>query len=114
MDVTNLTAVFSALADPTRRAIVARLSQGDAAVKDLTVMFSLSGPAITKHLKVLESAGLISRRREGQHRPCKLEAQALAPAAEWIGQYREAWQDQLDRLGEFLAERRGHGGRQKT
>ncbi|MFO0553398.1 MAG: metalloregulator ArsR/SmtB family transcription factor [Polyangiaceae bacterium] len=98
----DLSAIFSALADPTRRAILARLSEGDAPVKDLAEPFELSGPAITKHLKVLERAGLISRSREGQQRPCKLEAQALAPAAEWIEQYRAMWEERFDRLGAFL------------
>lgn len=98
----DLTMIFSALADPTRRAILARLSQGDAPVKDLVGPFALSGPAITKHLKVLEQAGLISRSREGQQRPCRLEAQALAPAAEWIDQYRAMWEERFDRLDAFL------------
>ncbi len=102
MQATNLSIVFSALADPTRRAILARLSDGEAPVKDLAEPFDLSGPAITKHLKVLERAGLISRSREGQQRPCRLEASALEPAAEWIEQYRAMWEDRLDRLGEFL------------
>jgi DNA-binding transcriptional ArsR family regulator len=98
----DLSAIFSALADPTRRAILARLSDGDAAVKDLSEPFDLSGPAITKHLKVLEHAGLISRSREGQQRPCRLEPRALAPAADWIDQYRQMWEATLDRLGSYL------------
>ncbi|MBL8683564.1 MAG: helix-turn-helix transcriptional regulator [Myxococcales bacterium] len=103
MQTADLSTVFAALADPTRRAIVARLSEGDAAVKELAEPFALSGPAITKHLKVLERAGLISRSREGKLRPCRLEASALAPAADWIDQYRAMWEAQLDRLGELLA-----------
>jgi DNA-binding transcriptional ArsR family regulator len=98
----DLSTIFAALADPTRRAILARLSAGDAPVKDLAEPFELSGPAITKHLKVLERAGLISRSREGQQRPCRLEARALAPAADWIGQYREMWEERLDRLDSYL------------
>jgi DNA-binding transcriptional ArsR family regulator len=99
---TDLSAVFSALADPTRRAILARLSEGEAPVKDLAAPFDLSGPAITKHLHVLERAGLISRGREGQLRPCRLEPGALAPAAHWIDQYRAAWEQRLDRLDAYL------------
>lgn len=102
MSQPDLSSVFAALADPTRRAILARLSESDAAVKDLAEPFDLSGPAITKHLKVLERAGLISRSREGQQRPCRLEPQALAPAAEWIEQYRTMWEAQLDRLDSYL------------
>ena len=98
----DLSALFGALADPTRRAILARLSEGDAPVKDLAKPFDLSGPAITKHLKVLERAGLISRSREGQQRPCRLEPRALAPAAEWIEQYRAMWEERLDRLDAYL------------
>ncbi len=98
----DLSTIFSALADPTRRAILARLSLGDAPVKDLASPFELSGPAITKHLKVLERAGLISRSRDGQQRPCRLEAKTLEPAAEWIEQYRAMWEEELDRLGEYL------------
>lgn len=102
MQAADLSTVFAALADPTRRAILARLSEGEAPVKELAEPFALSGPAITKHLKVLERAGLISRSREGQQRPCRLEPQALAPAAEWIDQYRAMWEAQFDRLDAFL------------
>jgi DNA-binding transcriptional ArsR family regulator len=98
----NVSTIFAALADPTRRAILARLSKGEAPVKDLAEPFSLSGPAITKHLKVLERAGLISRSREGQQRPCRLEPRALAPAADWIEQYRTMWEERLDRLDAYL------------
>ncbi len=100
--VSDLSTLFAALADPTRRAILARLSTGDAPVKDLVEPFGLSGPAITKHLKVLQNAGLISRSREGQQRPCRLEPQALAPAADWIDQYRSMWEDRFDRLDAYL------------
>lgn len=103
MTAPNLDHVFQALADPTRRAILARLAAGPAPVKELAEPFDLSGPAITKHLKVLEHAGLISRSRAGQLRPCRLEAEALAPAVEWLEQYRVFWEEHLDRLGEYLA-----------
>lgn len=102
MQPADLSMIFSALADPTRRAILARLSEGEAPVKDLVAPFELSGPAITKHLKVLERAGLISRSREGQQRPCKLEPRALEPAADFLEQYRGMWEERLDRLGEYL------------
>jgi DNA-binding transcriptional ArsR family regulator len=98
----DLSLIFSALADPTRRAILARLSRGEAPVKELAKPFELSGPAITKHLKVLERAGLISRGRERQRRPCRLEARALEPALDWLEQYRAMWEAQLDRLGSYL------------
>jgi DNA-binding transcriptional ArsR family regulator len=98
----DLSAIFSALADPTRRAILARLSEGEAPVKDLAEPFELSGPAITKHLKVLERAGLISRLREGQRRPCRLEAGALEPAAAFLEGYREMWEERFDRLDAHL------------
>jgi DNA-binding transcriptional ArsR family regulator len=102
MPPADLSILFAALADPTRRAILARLSQGEAPVKDLVEPFDLSGPAITKHLKVLERAGLISRSRDGQQRPCKLEPRALEPAAEFLEQYRAMWEERFDRLDEFL------------
>ena len=102
MQATDLSMVFSALADPTRRAILAQLSSGQAPVKDLAEPFDLSGPAITKHLKVLERAGLISRGREGQQRPCRLEPRALEPAADWIEQYPLMWEENFDRLGAYL------------
>lgn len=102
MQSASLSTLFAALADPTRRAILSRLSEGDAPVKDLAAPFDLSGPAITKHLKVLERAGLISRSRDGQQRPCRLEPRALAPAADWIEQYRAMWDERLDRLDDYL------------
>jgi DNA-binding transcriptional ArsR family regulator len=102
MSSAALSMVFSALADPTRRAILQRLSRGEAPVKDLAEPFALSGPAITKHLKVLERAGLITRSREGQQRPCRLEPGALEPAAAFLEAYRVMWEEKLDRLGEHL------------
>jgi DNA-binding transcriptional ArsR family regulator len=112
----NLTTVFSALADPTRRAILARLSTGEAPVKELARPFKLSAPAITKHLKVLERAGLISRSRRAQERPCRLEAQPLEEAADWIEHYRQIWEERFDRLDEYLktvTSKRGKHGRKK-
>jgi DNA-binding transcriptional ArsR family regulator len=97
-----LSTTFAALADPTRRAILARLSLGESSVTDLAQPFSMSAPAITKHLKVLQRAGLISQGRQAQWRPCKLEAQPLREAADWVGQYRRHWEDSLDRLEDYL------------
>lgn len=98
----KLTLTFTALSDPTRRAILARLSQGETTVKDLAKPFDMSGPAITKHLKVLEKAGLISRSREAQWRPCRIEAEPLKEVAEWIGTYKKIWEDSFDRLDAYL------------
>jgi DNA-binding transcriptional ArsR family regulator len=99
-----LSATFAALADPTRRAILARLSLGETSVTELAKPFAMSGPAVTKHLKVLEKAGLISRSREAQWRPAKLEAAALKPVAEWLDDYRRLWERSFDRLDDYLAE----------
>jgi DNA-binding transcriptional ArsR family regulator len=104
MAVDTLSVVFSALADPTRRAILERLSHGEATVLELAAPFAMSLPAVSKHLKVLERAGLISRGREAQWRPCRLEAQALQGAADWLDEYRQLWEERLDRLGEYLRE----------
>ncbi len=98
----RLTTTFSALADPTRRAILARLTLGQASVNELVQPFNLSQPAISKHLKVLERAGLITRGREAQWRPCKLEAAALKDVADWLEPYRRLWEERLDRLEEHL------------
>jgi DNA-binding transcriptional ArsR family regulator len=100
----QLSATFAALADPTRRAILARLSQGETTVKDLIAPFDLSPPAISKHLKVLEHSGLISRSRSAQWRPCKLEPQPLKEVADWLSQYKVIWDQQLDRLDAYLQE----------
>jgi len=100
----RLTATFSALADPTRRAILARLSLGETSVTELAQPFEMTMPAITKHLKVLENAGLISRGREAQWRPCKIEAEPLKAATDWIDQYRQHWEERFDRLDEYLKE----------
>lgn len=99
-----LSATFSALADPTRRAILARLALGETSVGELAKPFAMSGPAVTKHLKVLEKAGLISRSREAQWRPAKLEPAALKAVTEWLEQYRRHWEQSFDRLEDYLAE----------
>lgn len=98
----QLSLTFSALADPTRRAILARLSKGEATVNELAAPFDISPPAITKHLKVLEKAGLISRGKEAQWRPCQLNGEALKPAVDWMEQYRMFWEESFDRLDEYL------------
>lgn len=95
---------LAALADPTRRAILARLSQGEASVTELAAPFDISQPSISKHLKVLERAGLISRGRHAQFRPCRLEAAPLRAVADWVEQYRAYWDDHLDNLDTYLKE----------
>jgi DNA-binding transcriptional ArsR family regulator len=108
----RLDEVFSALADPTRRAILARLSQGDSSVGELAEPFEISLPAISKHLKVLEGAGLVARRRDGRIHHCRLVAEPLGEAIDWIARYGRFWETQLDSLETFLAEQRGgHGPR---
>jgi DNA-binding transcriptional ArsR family regulator len=99
-----LDATFAALADPTRRAILARLALGETTVSDLAAPFAMSGPAISKHLKVLERAGLITRGREAQWRPCRLRATPLQSAADWLDSYRRFWEDSFDRLDDYLQE----------
>ena len=100
----RLSKTFSALADPTRRVILARLASGDATVGELAEPFAMSLPAVSKHLKVLEHAGLISRSREAQWRPCRLDPAPLRGAADWIEDYRQFWEESFDRLDEYLAE----------
>jgi DNA-binding transcriptional ArsR family regulator len=100
----RLDATFAALADPTRRAILARLALGEASVSELAEPFAISQPAISKHLKVLEHAGLISRRRDAQRRPRRLEAEPLAEATEWLVGYRQFWEGSFERLDDLLAE----------
>jgi DNA-binding transcriptional ArsR family regulator len=97
-----LSATFSALADPTRRAILARLSLGETSVSELAEPFKISLPAVSRHLKVLEHAGLIARGREAQWRPCRLEPQALKSVDEWLEEYRRLWEQRLDRLENYL------------
>ena len=98
----TLTATFSALADPTRRAMLARLSQGPATVGELAAPFDISLPTVSRHLKVLEEAGLVSKSRSGQFRPCRLEPAPLAAADAWIGQYRSFFAERFDRLDEQI------------
>ena len=104
MTPARLDATFTALADPTRRAILARLTSGDASVMELAEPFAMSQPAISKHLKVLERAGLISRGRDAQRRPCRLDAAPLAEANEWLERYRRHWETQFQRLDILLEE----------
>jgi DNA-binding transcriptional ArsR family regulator len=100
----HLSATFAALADPTRRAILARLASGEASVTKLAEPFAMTMPAISKHLKVLEHAGLIARGREAQWRPCRLEGGRLKEVADWVEHYRRFWEQSFDRLDEYLRE----------
>jgi DNA-binding transcriptional ArsR family regulator len=100
----HLSTTYAALADPTRRAILARLAAGEATVGELAGPFAISLPAVSKHLKVLERAGLIARGRKAQWRPCRLEAGPLKDAARWLDHYRRFWDDSFDRLDEYLGE----------
>jgi DNA-binding transcriptional ArsR family regulator len=99
-----LSTTFAALADPTRRAILARLASGEANVTELAAPFDMSLPAISKHLKVLQRAGLIEQGRQAQWRPCRLKAEGLRDVADWVGQYRRHWEASLDRLDDYLRE----------
>src|ERR1700728_5326593 len=109
MPADRLTATFSALADPTRRAILARLISGETSVTELAEPFAMSLPAISKHLKVLERAGLIVRSREAQWRPCRLEPRPLKGAADWLEHYRCFWEESFDRLEGYLKDLQGKG-----
>lgn len=114
----QLSATFAALADPTRRAILERLRQGECSVGDLAAPFAetMSMPAVSKHLRVLEKAGLISQRREAQWRHCRVEARALKPILDWTEHYRELWEGRLDRMDDYLKELQGsskHGTRKQ-
>ena len=100
----RLDAAFAALADPTRRAIIARLAGGEASVTELAEPFAMTQPAVSKHLKVLERAGLISRHRDAQRRPCRLEARALRDATEWLDGYRRFWSESFARLDDLLGD----------
>jgi DNA-binding transcriptional ArsR family regulator len=99
-----LDATFAALADPTRRAIIARLAEGEATVTELAEPFAISQPAISKHLTVLERAGLVTRRRDAQRRPCRLEPRPLKAATDWLERYRDYWEESYQRLDDVLAE----------
>jgi DNA-binding transcriptional ArsR family regulator len=98
----HLTTTFAALSDPTRRAILARLATGQATVTELAAPFAMSLPAVSRHLKVLEHAGLITRRREAQWRPCRIKAGPLKDVADWVAHYRRFWTESLDRLDDYL------------
>lgn len=100
--VDHLSATFSALADPTRRAMLARLAKGEASVNELAAPFAMSLPAISKHIKVLEKAGLVTKGRDAQWRPCRIDAEQLKVAMDWIGQYKQFWEERLDRLDTYL------------
>ena len=102
MNTDHLSATFAALADPTRRAILARLASGECSVSELAEPFEMSMPAVSKHLRVLEQAGLISKRRDAQKRPCRIEAAPLKDVAEWAERYRHIWEKRLDRLDAYL------------
>ncbi len=102
--IDHLSVTFAALADPTRRAILARLSKGEASVTELAEPFDMSLPAISRHLKVLENAGLITRGRDAQWRPCRIEAARLKEVSDWLGHYRRFWEESFDRLDEYLHE----------
>jgi DNA-binding transcriptional ArsR family regulator len=104
MSPDRLNTTFSALADPTRRAILARLVSGERSVTELAEPFAISLPAVSRHLKVLERAGLIARGREAQWRPCRLDAGPLKDVADWVTRYRQFWEQSLDRLDEYLHE----------
>lgn len=113
MATDQLTSTFAALADPTRRAILTRLSKGERSVSELAQPFEMTLPAISKHLKVLEKAGLIERSRAAQYRPCKLNAKPLREAAHWVEQYRQFWEQRLDRLEDYLAALQNQHGQGK-
>ncbi len=104
MSTDQLSVTFAALADPTRRAILAHLVKGETSVTELAKPFQMSLPAISKHLKVMERAGLIMRSREAQWRPCQIKAESLKDAADWLEQYRQFWEESLDRLDDYLQE----------
>jgi len=103
-ELDQLSATFAALADPTRRAILARLASGEASVTELSEPFDMSMPAVSKHLKVLERAGLIERTRDAQWRPCRLDAGPLKEVDDWVSKYRRFWEQSFDRLDEYLRE----------
>ena len=114
----QLSATFAALADPTRRAILAQLVTGECSVTELAAPFDMSMPAVSKHLRVLERAGLVARGREAQWRPCRIDATPLKQAAEWTGQFRAIWEQRFDRLDTYLQqlkakETRKHGRKQR-
>jgi DNA-binding transcriptional ArsR family regulator len=107
----HLSATFAALSDPTRRAILARLSQGELSVKELSEPFLITAPSITKHLKVLERAGLITRSRDAQKRPCRLDNAPLQEVDKWLDRYRRSWEHSMNRLDDYLGELEAKGER---
>lgn len=109
MPSTQLDTTLSALADPTRRAILARLTSGERNVTELAEPFEMTMPAVTKHIKVLEKAGLIERSRDAQKRPCRLRAAPLKEVSDWVEDYRQSWEESLDRLGGYLQELQSKG-----
>jgi DNA-binding transcriptional ArsR family regulator len=111
MPTDSLSSTFSALADPTRRAILWRLARGQTSVTELAAPFDMTLPGISKHLKVLERAGLIARGRQAQWRPCRLKAAPLKDASAWIGEYRRFWKQSLDRLDDYLRELQQKGNK---
>jgi DNA-binding transcriptional ArsR family regulator len=117
MATDQLSTTFAALADPTRRAILARLVSGECSVSELAEPFDMSLPAVSKHLRVLERAGLIAQRRDAQWRPCRIEAGPLKEVADWAEHYRHIWEERLDRLDEYLqelkAKEKSHGRKQR-
>jgi DNA-binding transcriptional ArsR family regulator len=117
MSPDHLSSTFAALADPTRRAILARLASGETSVSDLAEPFDMSLPAVSKHLKVLEGAGLITRGRDAQWRPCRLEAGRLREVADWVEHYRRFWEESLDKLDSYLKQlqrkEKEHGRKKK-
>lgn len=104
----ELSLTFSALADPTRRTILARLTQGPATVGELAEPFAMSGPAVSKHLRVLEHAALLTRSRDAQRRPCRLDARPIGQVVEWAEDYRRYWEDSYERLDDYLQRLQGH------
>ncbi len=112
-EASRLDRTFAALADPTRRAILARLAKGEASVNELAAPFSISLPAVSKHLKVLEVAGLIARSRQRQWRPARLQAEPIREVATWAEQYRQFWEESYDRLDDYLAELQGKASREE-
>ena len=109
----RLSDTFAALADPTRRAILARLALGETSVSELAEPFDMSMPAVSKHLKVLERAGLITRGREAQWRPCRIDVEALKPVDEWLESYRRLWEERFDRLEDYLHELQAKDGKKR-
>src|SRR5689334_24732432 len=117
MPTDSLSTTFAALSDPTRRAILARLASGECSVTELAAPFDMSMPAVSKHLRVLERAGLVARRRDAQWRPCRIEAGPLKDVADWTEHYRHIWEERLDRLGDYLqeltAKEKSHGRKKR-